>query len=93
MGQELVVACAGDCPLAPLVARVAAAGLPCLVAMVDGVLCALGAPPPADWRDARLRTPAGTVTLRREAGAVRVVVFGNADAALLEAQRTIAAAL
>jgi hypothetical protein len=93
MGLDLVVAHAGPCPLAPLVATLTAGGLPCVVAMVDGVLQAPGREPPLDWRDVRLRTPAGTVTLRRVAEGIAVVVFGNADEALRAAQRTIAAAV
>jgi hypothetical protein len=60
--------------------------------MVDGVLYAPGRPPPADWRHARLRTPAGTVRLRRDPYCIRVVVR-NFDYPLLAAQRTVAAAL
>ena len=52
-----------------------------------------GAIPPAVWRDARIRTPAGVVTLRRVPSGVAVVVFGNADDALRAAQRTIAETL
>jgi hypothetical protein len=93
MGLDVVVARSGPCPLAPLVATLTAGGLMCLVAMVDGVLQAPGRAPPDDWSDARLRTPAGTVTLRRVPDGIAVVVFGNADEALRAAQQTIAAAL
>ncbi len=61
--------------------------------MVDNALRPMQAPPPDDWRDVRLRTPAGMITLRRHAGGIAIVVFGNADAALQAAQRTVADAL
>jgi hypothetical protein len=61
--------------------------------MVDNVLQGPGARPPAHWRDVRLRTPAGVVTLRRTASGVSVVVFGNADEKLQAAQRRVAEAV
>jgi hypothetical protein len=79
--------------LAALLHRLDAAGLPSALAMVDNVLQGPGAIPPAVWRDARLRTPAGVVTLRRVPSGVAVVVFGNADEPLRAAQRTIAETL
>jgi hypothetical protein len=90
MGLEIVVPRAGSCSLSVVVERLAAVGLPSLVAMVDNVLQAPGAAPPAEWRDARLRTPAGVVTLRRTPTGVAVVVFGNAAPALQTAQRAVA---
>jgi hypothetical protein len=90
MGLEIAVPLAAPPPLADLIARLEADGLPCVVAMIDGALCAFGAPPPVEWREARLRTPAGTITLARRPGAVAVVVFGNADDALQRAQSQVA---
>ncbi|MSP60413.1 MAG: hypothetical protein EXR72_08735 [Myxococcales bacterium] len=80
-------------PLELLLAALATAGMACAVMMVDGGLRAPGAAPPEEWRDVRLRTPAGTVTLTRDRGGVTVMVFGNADAALQAAQRRIADAI
>ena len=79
--------------LATLLDRLAAAGLPSALAMVDNVLQGPGATPPVIWRDARLRTPAGVVTLRRVPSGVAVVVFGNADEPAHGLQRTIAETL
>ena len=93
MGLEIVVARSHLCPLSPILERLRAAGLPSTVAMVDGVLQGPGAVPSLDWRDVRLRTPAGVVTLRRTPGGVAIVVFGNADGALQAAQRTVAEAV
>ena len=93
MGLEVVVPRVASVGLAALLDRLAGAGLPSGLAMVDNVLQGPGATPPAVWRDVRLRTPAGVVTLRRVASGVAVVVFGNADEALRAAQRTIAETL
>lgn len=93
MGLEVVVPRVSSVELATLLGRLAAAGLPSTLAMVDNVLQGPGATLPAAWRDLRLRTPAGMVTLRRVPGGVAVVVFGNADDTLRTAQRTIAETL
>jgi precorrin isomerase len=93
MGLEIVVLRQGPCPLEPILARLEAAGIPASVVMMDNVLRAPKAPLPAAWRDARLRTPAGLVTLRRHPQGIAVVVFGNADSALQAVQRRVAEAL
>jgi hypothetical protein len=93
MGLEVIVPRVPAVGLAALLDRLAAAGLPSMLAMVDNVLQGPGATPPAAWHDARLRTPAGVVTLRRVPSGVAVVVFGNADEPLRVAQRTIAETL
>jgi hypothetical protein len=61
--------------------------------MVDGQLRHPSQPAPEAWSEARLRTPHGMVTLRRQGDDVVLTVFGNADAALLEARERIAEAL
>jgi hypothetical protein len=90
MGLERLVP--RDAPLSfpALVERLAGAGMVCAVMMIDGALAAPGTPIADGWRDVRLRTPAGTVTLSRRAGAIAVLVFGNADGALTDAQRLVA---
>jgi hypothetical protein len=93
MGLEVVVPRVASVELAALLDKLGAAGLPSALAMVDNVLQGPWAIPPAVWRDARLRTPAGVVTLRRVPSGVAVVVFGNADEPLRAAQRTIAETL
>jgi hypothetical protein len=76
-----------------LLGALTASGLPTTVMMIDGQLVMPGTEPAPTWRDIRLRTPAGTVTLARREGAIAVVVFGNADAAAQQAQQRIADAL
>ena len=90
MGLEIVVPRRTPCRLAAVLTQLSSTGLAATVAMIDGVLQGPGARVPDVWREVRLRTAAGVVTLRRHGDAVTVVVFGNADGALLEAQRTVA---
>ncbi len=89
MGLEIVVPRSRPCPLGPVLDGLAAAGLPSTIAMVDTLLVPAPAPPPAEWGEVRLRTPAGMVTVRWQPDGVAVVVFGNADAALQAAQRQV----
>jgi hypothetical protein len=92
MGLETFVPVA-EPSLPDALARLADAGVTAMLVMIDGALVAPGAAPPAAWREARLRTPAGTVTVARRPGGVAVVVFGNADEGLRQAQAKVAAAL
>lgn len=91
MGLELTVD--GARPLAELLARLAAAGTPSTIVMIDGALVMPGAAPPPTWSDVRIKTPAGTLALKRRGDTVAVVVFGNADAAALAMQSQLAALL
>jgi hypothetical protein len=93
VGLEVVVPRVPSVGLLTILERLAASGLPSTLAMVDDVLQGPGATPPTAWRDVRLRTPAGMVTLRRVPSGVAVVVFANADEPLRAAQRTIAETL
>jgi hypothetical protein len=93
MGMERIVE-RGDAPaLAAVIERLAAAGIMGMVAMVDGQLQDPSRPIPPEWSDARIRTPAGTVSLKRRPGGIAVVIFGNADPALVAAQEAVAAAV
>jgi hypothetical protein len=93
VGLEIVVPRLGPLPLRPVLEALGAAGVPATIAMADNALRAPTAPPPEDWRDVRLRTPGGMVTLRRQGDGIAVLVFGNADAALQAAQRAVADAV
>jgi hypothetical protein len=93
MGAEIVVPRGAPCRLQPVLDALAAAGLPAVIAMVDNALRRPGAPPPEEWRDVRLRTPAGMVTLARRPDGVAIVVFGNADPGLQDVQRRVAEAV
>lgn len=90
MGLERLVAVTPP-SIAELDARLAGIGV---VVMADNRFLAPGQPRPPTWQDVRVRTPAGTVSIvRRGEAALAVVVFGNADDALRDAQERIARAL
>jgi hypothetical protein len=76
-----------------LTERLAEGGLVAAVAMVDGGLQSPRAPLPDEWREARLKTPAGMITLNRKPGFIAVVAFANADQALLDAHATVCGAI
>jgi hypothetical protein len=50
--------------------------------MIDGLPAFPDETPEPGWRELRLGTPAGMLTLRRAAGSLTCVVWGNADDAL-----------
>lgn len=93
MGLEILCPRPAPFPLEPVLERLAAGGLACRVVMVDNLLCDPAAPAPRVWRDVRLKTPHGMVTLVARPGGTAVVVFGNAADALQDDQRRVAAAL
>jgi hypothetical protein len=91
MGEESRISPART--LAEGLAALATAGLPISVVMVDGALVMPTAPVPEVFRDVRLKTPAGMVTVRRHGNDLALVVFGNAGPELVAVRDQIAAAL
>jgi hypothetical protein len=92
MGMDLAVTFpAGGTPTWDAVRdRLAGGGFPAQVRMIDGELALPDEAPPASWRELRVSTPQGMVTLRREADGIRAVTWGNADAALRQAWNAVA---
>jgi len=90
MGLTHSVAVRGAPDLRALLDGLARAGLPSALLMIDNQLVPPSAPPPATWRDVRLKTPAGTIALRLDGAQVHLTVFGNADGPLLAARDRIA---
>jgi hypothetical protein len=92
MGQERVVTFAGGpVPPWPRVAELLTrGGLPVQTRMIDGELAFPDEQPPESWSELRVGTAQGMVTVRREADRVRLVTWGNADAALLQAWNALA---
>lgn len=92
MGLELVVVVPAQTTLAwpALCQALAQCGLAVSLRMIDGELAFPDEQPPDDWRELRLGLPAGMVTLARDSGVVRCVVWGNADSVLQEQWRTLA---
>jgi hypothetical protein len=92
MGMELrVVVGEGARPLWPALAELLAeGGFRVQMRMIDGELAFPDESPPEGWRELRLGTPGGMITLRREPGAVALVTWGNADANLRQAWHALA---
>jgi hypothetical protein len=65
-------------------------GFPVQLRMIDGVLAFPDEKPSESWRELRLGTPQGMVTVRREADRVAVVTWGNADRPLVQAWNALA---
>jgi hypothetical protein len=53
--------------------------------MIDGELAFPDERPPESWQELRVGTAQGMITLRREAGAMTIVTWGNADASMQQA--------
>ncbi len=53
--------------------------------MIDGELAFPEERPPDAWRELRVGTPQGMVTLRRDEDGIALVTWGNADPALRQA--------
>jgi len=64
-------------------------GFPVQLRMIDNQLAFPDELPPDDWRELRLGTPPGMVTLRRGADRIAFVVWGNADAAMRQAWNAV----
>ncbi len=95
MGQDRRVTFEMDkAPSWPAIADILARkNLPAQLRMIDGQLSFPDESPPETWRELRVSTPAGMITLRREGNAVVVVTWGNAAGPLLEAWQALAAAV
>jgi hypothetical protein len=87
MGMEQTVTFARETSLAwPAISDLLARhSFPVQVRMIDGELAFPDEAPSPEWRDLRVGTPQGMVTLRRESDRVHVVTWGNADATLVQA--------
>ena len=67
----------------------AARGFPVQLRMIDGELAFPDEVPPAEWRELRLGTPQGMITLRRQPDRITTVTWGNAEPALRQAWNAI----
>ncbi len=92
MGMEQAVTFSGGVVPAWATVRglLAECGFPVQVRMIDGELSFPDEEPPEAWRELRLGTPQGMVTVRREPDRVVAVTWGNADLALVEAWNAVA---
>jgi hypothetical protein len=58
--------------------------------MIDGLPAFPDECPPPGWRELRLGVPAGMVTLRRTADGFACIVWGNAEAKLIQSRDHVA---
>jgi hypothetical protein len=65
-------------------------GFPIQVRMIDGELALPDEIPHEEWRELRVGTPQGMITVRREPNRLVFVTWGNADAALRQAWNGLA---
>jgi hypothetical protein len=92
MGMDQTVSFAGrPTPAWSAVAGLLARhGFPVQVRMIDDQLAFPDEAPPEPWRELRVGTPQGMVTLRREGDCVVCVTWGNADEGLRQAWNALA---
>jgi hypothetical protein len=82
MGMDRKVVFAADCARSWPQLRdwLNGRGVPVQLRMIDGQLAFPDEDAPDDWRELRVGTAEGMVTLRREVDGIRLVIWGNADA-------------
>lgn len=85
MGMELTVRPAAALTWESLRDFLGPRGVPLQLRMIDGELAFPDEIPPATWRELRVGTAQGMLTLRRDGDALSVVIWGNADVALRQA--------
>ncbi len=92
MGMEHTVRFSGEGvpPVPRILAELAAHHFPVQVRMVDGELTLPDEVPPGGWKEVRLGTSVGMVTLVRRGQELAVVIWGNADTALQSAWNAVA---
>jgi hypothetical protein len=69
--------------------QLARSSFPVQVRMIDGQLAFPDEIPPESWRELRLGTPQGMITVRRAKDEITCVTWGNADGALLQAWNAV----
>lgn len=90
MGLEQSVTFPNGIPLWPAVQQLLEkCQYPVQVRMIDGELAFPDELPSESWRELRLGTPAGMITLQRDRQRIGFVVWGNADAGLLQARNAV----
>lgn len=85
MGMELIIAHSGPVDWKAARDLLAEKGILLQMRMIDGELALSDDAPPETWRELRLGTPQGMITVRREPGRLALVTWGNADAPMRQA--------
>jgi hypothetical protein len=93
MGMERVVVFPDAGPSwAAVRDRLSAAGVAVQMRMIDNLPALPEEDPEEGWRELRVSLGGGMLTLRREPGRMRVIVWGNADEVLRRDQELLARA-
>lgn len=92
MGMEHVIrfSSGGSPDLRRVMTLLAQHDFPVQVRMVDGELTLPDEAPPERWKEVRLGTSSGMVSLVRRGGEIAVVTWGNADEAMQRAWNAVA---
>lgn len=89
MGMELRVTSAASVDWRAARDLLAARGFSVQLRMIDGELAFPDEEPADTWRELRLGTPQGMVTVRREPQCLLFVTWGNADVAMQRAWHAV----
>jgi hypothetical protein len=90
MGMVRVVTFSDAGPEWPAVRdRLTAAGATVQMRMIDNMPAFPDEEPESGWREIRVSLGGGMLTVRREPGSMSVIVWGNADAALVADQERL----
>lgn len=82
MGQEKHLTFPSSSPPWPAVAAALAdLGCPVEMRMIDGELAFPDETPPDSWRELRVAAAGAMITIRRDGDAIRLIAWGNPDAA------------
>src|SRR5580704_5044387 len=85
MDQQVEFGTEGCPAWAGVATLLAKSNFPVQIRMIDGELAFPDEAPPNAWRELRLGTPAGMITVCRGAQGVQLITWGNADAAMRQA--------
>ena len=77
-------------PWSAVAGLLARRGFPAEMRMIDGELAFPDESPPEDWKELRVGTPQGMVTVRKGEGRLTFVTWGNADDPLRRAWNALA---
>ena len=93
MGMECIISFRAEEPTwSAIRKRIEAAGSTVQMRMIDGMPALPDEEPEDGWKELRVSLGGGMLTLRREPGRMRVIVWGNADEALKRDQEALARA-
>lgn len=94
MGMDQRVTFSGPVPAWLTVATfLTERGYPVQMRMIDGELAFPDEVPPDSWREIRVASTQGMVTLRRQEAAITLVTWGNADGGMRQLWNALAWAL